>query len=186
MALLHYSQTHFLRDLRLLDFEYPNIYQTLDFTIPNITKNTRIFGGSKWEKQEIDLLEISLENRKYFCICLFFMVCIDENMYAHFKDEYEPFNRFTNYPKFGWLGSKIHLEKPCYLLIAPKDVNIESIPELEIKDFIHQQFTKSSQFLGNITPIAFFTAMINDEHFNCDSPVFQKILHSIKSELDIN
>ena len=183
MTLLHYSQTHFLKDLELLDYTFPTPSQTLNFLKPHITPKTRFFGGAEWENMENDLSKVKIENRKYFCICLFTMVCADENMYAYFKENYEAFNSLTKYPKFGWLGFGINFEKPCYLIIAPKEINFDSIPELEIKEFIHHQFTISSHFLEDITPNQFFTVMINDIHFNCECEIFRRLLHCMKTEL---
>ena len=183
MTLLHYSQTLFLKDLELLDFKFPTPGQALNFLRPHITPETRFFGGAEWENMENDLSQVKVENRKYFCICFFTMVCADENMYAHFRENYEAFNSLTNYPKFGWLGFGINFEKPCYLLTSPKEIDFESISEIEIKDFIHYQFEISSRFLGNISTKDFFTAMINDEHFNCENEVFRRLLNCMKSEL---
>lgn len=183
MTLLQYCQTLFLKDLGTLEFKCPNSHQTLGFSRPFITPTTKFFGGCEWENMENDLSKINVENRKYFCICLFTMVCADENMYAYFKENYELFSKKTNYPKFGWLGFGIHFEKPCYLLSTPKEVDFDSIPEIEIKDYILYQFTISSSFLGNITAKEFFTKMIDDEHFNCESEIFKKIVNNIKAGL---
>jgi hypothetical protein len=185
MTLLNYSQTHFLRDLQLLNCKVPGTNHILDYRILHINPSTKFFGGLEWENMQDDLSQIIVENRKYFCVCLFTMVCTDENMYANFKGDYESFNTITNYPKFGWLGFGINFEKPCYILTRPIEVDFESISELEIKDFIQYQITISSRFLGNITPVEFFTSMINDIDFNCESEIFRKILSSIKSILKI-
>ena len=183
MTLLQYSQNLFLKDLQLLDFIYPIPFDiNLDLR-PFVYETTPFFGGSEWQNMESDLSKINEEHKKYFCICLFTMTCADQNMYSHFRSNYEFFYNRVRYPKFGMVGFGYAFERPCYLLIRPRELDFESIPELEIKDFIHQQFTISSHFLGGITPNDFFTAMINDIHFNCDTEIFRRILNCMKSEL---
>jgi hypothetical protein len=180
MTLLQYSQTLFLRDIQSLEFKFPDRYQTLDYTIPYITPNTRFFDRTDFENY---LSKNQIQFKEYFCICIFTMVCADETMHKYFRENYETFNLITRCPKFGTLGFGILFDEPCFLLTAPKEIDFDSIPKLEIKDFIHYQFDISSQFLGDISPNKFFTAMINDIHFNCECEIFRKILFYIKSEL---
>jgi hypothetical protein len=187
MTLLDYSKHQFLADLNKLPFYFPNAGQTLDFSRPFINENTRFFGSYAWENIKDDLINIEVENHKYLCICLFAMVCADENMYHNYKDNYEIFNRKTNYPKFAYLGFGINFIPPCFLLKKPTELEIDfnSIPEIEIKDFIHYQLTISNHFLNNISPNEFFTAMINDVNFNCECEIFKKIRNSIITALNI-
>jgi hypothetical protein len=183
MTLLQYSQTLFLKDLQSLDFIYPHPID-IDLELrPYVYETTPFFGGSGWQNMESDLSIINDEHKKYFCICLFTMTSADQNMYSHFRSNYEFFYNKVKYPKFGIVSFGYAFEKPCYLLTRPTEVDFESIPELEIKDFIHHQFTISFNFLRDITPKQFFTAMINDIHFNCECEIFKKILNCIKSEL---
>jgi hypothetical protein len=183
MTLLKYSQTLFLRDLQSLEFIYP-LSIDIDLALrPFVNKTTPFFGGSGWQNMESDLLNINEEHKKYFCICLFTMTSADQNMYSHFRSNYEFFYNKVKYPKFGIVSFGYAFEKPCYLLTRPTEVDFELIPELEIKDFIHHQFTISSHFLRDITSNEFFTAMINDIHFNCEIEIFRKILNCIKLEL---
>lgn len=183
MTLLQYSQTLFLKDLQSLDFIYP-LPIDIDIELrPYVYETTPFFGGSGWQNMESDLSKIKEEHKKYFCICLFTMTSADQNMHSHFRSNYEFFYNKVRYPKFGIVSFGYAFEKPCYLLTKPIEVDFESIPELEIKDFIHHQFTISSNFLRDITPKQFFTEMINDIHFNCEIEIFRKILFYIKLEL---
>jgi len=183
MTLLQYSQTLFLKDLKSLDFIYP-LPIDIDIELrPYVYETTPFFGGSGWQNMESDLSKINDEHKKYFCICLFTMTSADQNMYSHFRSNYEFFYNKVKYPKFGIVSFGYAFEKPCYLLTRPTEVDFELIPELEIKDFIHHQFTISSHFLRDITSNEFFTAMINDIHFNCEIEIFRKILFYIKLEL---
>jgi hypothetical protein len=185
MTLLQYSQTLFLRDLKSLGFSYPHSID-IDLELrPFVYVTTPFFGGGNWLNMEVDLSEINEDHKKYFCICLFTMTSADQNMYSHFRSNYEFFYNKVRYPKFGIVGFGYAFEKPCLLLTKPTEVNFESIPEFEIKEFIHHQFTISSHFLGDITPNEFFTAMINDVDFNCECEIFRRILNCIKSELNI-
>ena len=183
MTLLHYSQTLFLRDLQSLKFIYPIPFDIDLESRPFVNKTTPFFGGNGWQNMESDLSNINEEHKKYFCICLFTMTSADQNMYSHFRSNYEFFYNRLKYPKFGFFGFGIAFERPCYLLTRPKEINFDSIPELEIKDFIHHQFKTSSHFLGNITSKDFFTQMIGDIHFNCECDIFRRILFYIKLEL---
>ena len=185
MTLLQYSQTLFLRDLQSLKFIYPPS-SDIDLALrPYIYETTAFFGGSCWRNMESDLSKINEAHKKYFCICLFTMTSADQNMHSHFRSNYEFFYNKVRYPKFGIVSFGYAFEKPCYLLTQAKEVGFDSIPELEIKDFINYQFTISSHFLGEITPKEFFTAMINDIHFNCNCEIFEKIRNSIITVLNI-
>ena len=184
MTLLQYIQNLFLKDLQLLDFIYPIPFD-IDLELrPFVNNTTPFFGGNGWHNMESDLSQINEEHKKYFCICLFTMTSADQNMYSHFRSNYEFFYNNLKYPKFGFFSFGIAFERPCSLLTAPKEIDFESIPEIEIKDFIHYQFEISSRFLKNISTKDFFTSMINDKDFNCNTEIFRRILNCMKSELN--
>lgn len=186
MTLLEYSRTEFSNDLSKLRFTHPNKHQALNNTLTYIKTSTKFFGGIRWDNVENDLANIALENRKYFCLCLFILVSIDENMYTHFRENYDAFYKRTKYPKFGWLGLGPHIEKPCYLLQAPKNIDYQNIPESQINEFIHDLFQNSVSILGQISVKIFFTTLVNDPDFECEIQIFKMIKKSIKSELEVH
>ena len=183
MSLLQYYKNQFPVDLETIGYEFPSEIHLNESVHQTIDLNTRFFGGLEWENYTDDISQIDTANVKYFCVCLFMIVSIDENYFSHFKPKYIPFRRISNYPKFGWIGLGLHFEKPCLLINKPNinGVDFENITDSEINEFLNFYFANAN-FL-NIDQSEFLESMINDEDFQCTSGIGIRILYFIQRVL---
>jgi hypothetical protein len=186
MNLLDYSNKQFKFDISKLFLEKPNIIElTHDIRLDN---KTVFFGGQNWFNYKIDTEHINKENLKYFCICLFTMVCADETMYTYHNQYYNHFRKKFNYPKFGWTGYGSHFEKPFHLLNTPilNGVNFNKITNEEIEEFVNNQISITTKELpSEINVKTFYTNMLRDFDFNIEIIFAKKLQDVIMEKLDI-
>lgn len=175
-----YAKQQFLNDINTLKLERPNflILKADD----RADSNTRFFGGKEWEHYNLNISNVELSNRKYFCLCLFAMVCADQNMFANHNKHYYEFRKTFTYPKFGWTGFGMHFEKPSFLLSVPSKAGVDfsSITTEELNEFVADQFKQAKSFLPKTLPVwDFFKDMINDIDFKSDTDIFKRLVNAM-------
>jgi hypothetical protein len=183
MTLLEYSQKQFLIDLnRIPKTTCNNIASELS---PNIDSKTVFFGGYDWENYVNDIMNVALENRAKFCVCLFSMTSSDQHAHARFPNFISVWLRHFKYPKFGYCGLGPHFEKVNYLLDVPvaHGINFDSISQEQIDEFLTSQFTAGRLVLGDELN-SFFQTMVEDADFYSDNEIFRKIKKGIISVLN--
>lgn len=180
MTLNIYANTEFLKDLGCLKLEKPSA-PMLDNN-DRADHKTRFFGGKQWEYCERDLSYVKPENKKYFCLCLFIMVCDDQTMFTYYRQQYKYFRRQIVYPKFGWSGFGLHFEEPKNLLIIPLNfgVDFSEITNDELDDFIINQFSIAKNFMpAGVTVKGFYIDMFHDADFYAESDIFMRLKASM-------
>lgn len=180
MSLNKYARQQFLIDIKTLKLEQPN---SVIFKFDRrVDLHTRFFGGKEWKRYHLDISNVELSNRKYFCLCLFAMVCADQNMFANHNEHYYEFRKTFTYPKFGWTGYGIHFEKPSFLLSVPSQagVDFDGITTEELNEFVVDQFKQAKSFLPKSLPVwDFFKDMINDVDFKSDTDIFKRLVDAM-------
>jgi hypothetical protein len=185
MSLNNYAATHFLTDLKTLSKKRPNS-SLLTFN-DRADRNTSFFGGKEWSNCEGDLSKITSNNKKYFALCLFTMVCADQTMFTYYRENYDNFRRLIIYPKFGWTGFGFHFECPQYLLTVPVNfgVDFSEITNEELDEFIANQFSIAKSFMPpGVNANQFFTYMLNDVDFYADTDIFVRLKNSMLKNLN--
>lgn len=180
MTLNKYAKQQFLHDLNTLKSERPN--STILEVDGRADSETGFFGGKEWEHYNINISNIDIPNRKYFCLCLFAMVSADQNMFANHNEHYHNFRKMFTYPKFGWAGFGMHFEKPSFLLSVPSQsgVDFSSITNEELNEFVVDQFRQAKTFLPKSLPVwDFFKDMINDIDFKSDTGIFKRLVDAM-------
>jgi len=177
MPLSTYISNSFSQHLNTLQFTSCKV----DMESRGIEPDTRFFGGREWCDYEINIAAIAPAERKYFCFCLFTMSSADENMYTHFRQHYQAFQRATRYPKFGWCGFGPHVEKPRFLLEVPimHGIDVNSITDDEIAVFLDSQFNLGNNIPLPVDVLDFFRAMVNDPDFTADCDLFNRLKQGI-------
>lgn len=185
MNLLEYSEKQFLSNLRTIVYSTLSSYHLDENHRPYISLETKFFGGMNWADYESNLSKIESSNKKYFCLCLFTIVCTDLNFYTNFKEHYSSFQAITNYPKFGWIGSGLNFEKPCVLLNKPNilGVDFDKITDLEIEEYVKHHLNISKSFLSEINMEEFFNAMLQDKDFE-GGGIGQRLIYQIERQLN--
>jgi hypothetical protein len=176
MNLNKYANTLFIKDLDSLKLQKPSA-PMLDGN-DRADHKTKFFGGKAWEFCERDIKYIKPENKKYFCICLFTMVCADETMFTYYRTHYNAFRRKIVYPKFGWSGFGFHFESPKYLLTVPVEfgVDFSEVSNEELEEFIINQFAIAVNFMPTGTTVkSFYIDMFHDADFHADAVIFERL-----------
>ncbi len=185
MSLNNYATNHFLRDIKTLQQNRPNPSLLTDND--RADRNTSFFGGQEWSNCESDLSNILPNQKKYFCLCLFTMVCADQTMFTYYRNSYDSFRRKIVYPKFGWTGFGFHFEGPKYLLTVPVNLGVDftEITNEEIDEFISSQFTIAKSFMpAGVTAYDFFKDMLNDVDFYAETDIFVRLKASMLKNLN--
>lgn len=180
MTLNKYAKQQFLHDLNTLKSERPN--STILEVDARADSETRFFGGKEWEHYNLNISNIDIPNRKYFCLCLFAMVSADQNMFANHNEHYHNFRKMFIYPKFGWAGFGMHFEKPSFLLSVPSQAGVDfsEINTEELNEFVVDQFKQAKSFLPKSLSVwDFFKDMINDVDFKSDTDIFRRLVDAM-------
>ena len=180
MTLNSYAKQQFFNDIITLKLESPNsVIIEID---GRADIHTQFFGGEAWAHYKINISNIAVPNRKYFCLCLFALVSADQNMYANHQAHYHDFRKMFTYPKFGWTGFGMHFEKPSFLLSVPSNfgVDFSSITNEELNEFVADQFRQAKTFLPKSLPVwDFYKDMINDVDFKSDTDIFKRLVDAM-------
>lgn len=123
--------------------------------------------GHSWSHDCKNLEKISIEERAFFLICLYFSVLVDQAMYTYYPSSYTYFEKLTIYPKFCHGLGQFH-KNPQFILSAPIDQSFVEFSSIEthLQDgmnlFVDEVDTFFEKYMPVIEVEDFFKKLIYD------------------------